>query len=296
MKEFPELNLSSEWVEQVLTTLTLDQKIGQLLHPCLPPSTSIEEREKHLDGIEPGGLFLFSGTKDQFSEITSWFQSESFTPVIISADLENGAGKIIEDATSFPCMMSVAAADDEKLSYEMGRAAALEGSACGVHWSFGPIVDMNVHPHNPGTNTRSFGDDPERILRLSKAMLRGMQENGLCATVKHFPGAGLDDRDQHLCTAINPFRMDQWFALSGRMFQESIDLGVWSVMIGHISLPAWDPGIGDHLQNAPPATLSKKIITGLLRERMGFEGVIITDALDMAGVTSWAPSMRSSLK
>jgi len=278
-----------EWVEQTLASLTLEQKIGQLLHPALWPNVSEEDWERALGTVEPGGVFLFSGKKGEFQKATHWLQARFPVPVIISSDLENGAGYMVEDATRFPDLMSLAATDDERLAFEMGRAAAVEGRACGVHWSFGPVVDININPYAPGPNTRSLGDDPDRVARLSTAMIRGMQESGLAATAKHFPGGGCDDRDPHICTTINPLRMDQWFALSGRMFQEAIDAGVWSVMIGHTSLPAWDPGDGAHLQHAPPAVLSHKLITGLLRERMDFQGVIITDAMNMGGVTSWGP-------
>jgi len=286
---FKELDTRSDWVERILAGMTLDQKIGQLLHPCIQPSASEEERIKMLGGIEPGGLFLFAGSRTELQEITAWFQGRSSVPLIISADLENGAGQVVEDATKFPALMSLGATGDEQLAFEMGRAAAVEGRSCGIHWSFGPVVDISANPLNPGTNTRSFGDDPGLISRLSKAMIRGMQENGLCATVKHFPGGGFDDRDSHICNTINPLRIDQWFGLSGRMFQEAFDLGVWSVMVSHISLPAWDPGDDVHMQYSPPATISRRIVTGLLRKRMGFEGVIITDALDMGGVTSFGP-------
>ena len=287
MRKFPKLDLNSDWVEKTLGEMTLDQKIGQLLHPCIQPSSSVEHRTEALGSVEPGGLFLFSGSRQEFLEITRWFQDRSPIPLLISADLENGAGNIVEDATRFPSLMGLAATDNAQLAYEMGRAAAVEGRSCGVHWSFGPVVDLCVNPHNPDSNTRSMGDNPDRVASLSQAMIRGMQENGLCATVKHFPGAGFDDRDQHLTNTINPLRMDQWFESSGRMFQEAFELGVWSVMIGHLSLPAWDPGVGEHIQYSPPATLSRRIVTDLLRERMGFDGVIITDALDMAGVTAW---------
>ncbi len=259
------------------------------MHPALWPNVSEEDWERALGTVEPGGVFLFSGKKGEFQRATHWLQARFPVPVIISSDLENGAGYMVEDATRFPDLMSLAATDDERLAFEMGRAAAVEGRACGVHWSFGPVVDININPYAPGPNTRSLGDDPDRVARLSTAMIRGMQESGLAATAKHFPGGGCDDRDPHICTTINPLRMDQWFALSGRMFQEAIDAGVWSVMIGHTSLPAWDPGDGTHLQHAPPAVLSHKLITGLLRERMDFQGVIITDAMNMGGVTSWGP-------
>mgnify|MGYP001116003050 CR=1 FL=1 len=289
MSEFPMLSTTSRWVEHTLASLTIDQKIGQLLHPNIWPTTSPDELAAMLGDVEPGGMFLHPGKMKEFQNTTRWLQERYPVPVIVSSDLENGAGYMVEDATKFPDLMSLAATDNEEFAFEMGRAAAVEGRACGVHWSFGPVVDINANPHNPGTNTRGFGDDPDRIARLSTAMIRGMQENGLCGTAKHFPGGGFDDRDSHICTTINPLRMDQWFALSGRMFQEAIDVGVWSIMIGHSSLPAWDPGDGAHIQHAPPATISRRLIADLLRERMGFQGVIITDAMDMGGVTSWGP-------
>jgi beta-N-acetylhexosaminidase len=287
MPKFPGLPLYSDWVENTLNSLTLDQRIGQLLHPCIQPSTNEAEREKTLGGIEPGGLFLFSGTRDEFQETTRWYQDHSHIPTLISSDLEHGAGRMILDATIFPGTMSLGATDNEDLAYEMGRAAAVEGRAFGVHWAFAPVVDVNINPFNPGTNTISLGDDPARIVKLANAMIRGMQENGLCATAKHFPGGGVDDRDQHICNTLNPLSMDQWFAVSGHTFQQAIIQGVWSIMIGHISLPAWDPGDGIHIQTAPPATLSPRILVDLLRERMGFQGVIITDAMDMGGVTAF---------
>ncbi len=291
---------TSEWIEQMLARLTIDQKIGQLLHPNIFPTISTDDLVDALGDVEPGGMFLHPGKIEAFQKTTQWLRGRFPVPVIVSSDLECGAGRVVEGATSFPDLMSLAATDDEALAFEMGRATAVEGRACGVHWAFGPVVDVNANPHNPDANTRTLGDDPDRIARLSAAMIRGMQQNGLCATAKHFPGAGFDDRDQHICTTINPLRMDQWFAVSGRTFREAIDAGVGSIMIGHIALPAWDsvgalastglcPGDGAHIQNAPPATLSRKIVTGLLRERMGFQGVIITDALDMGGVTSWGP-------
>jgi len=288
MGEFPALPTHSPWVEQTLAGMTLDQRIGQMLHPCLERPDE-EGRLAALGGVEPGGMFLFQGKREQFLEITHWLQERSPVPLIVSADLENGAGRMVEGATVFPELLALAAADDEQLAFEMGHAAALEGRACGVHWAFAPVVDMNINPHNPGTNTRGLGDDPDRVARLSRAIIRGMQNHGLCATAKHFPGGGLDDRDPHLCTTINSLRMDQWFALSGRMFQEAIDLGIWSIMIGHTALPAWDPGQGIHLRAAPPASISPRLLGGLLRERMGFQGVIISDAMNMGGVTSWGP-------
>ena len=290
-REYAQLPVQSEWVSCTLNGLTFDQKLGQLLHPCIRPSVCEDDR-RVLGNVEPGGVFLFSGSREQFQQTTSWIQEHSPLPMIISSDLENGAGRMILDATVFPGTMALAATDSEQLAYEMGRAAAVEGRAFGVHWAFAPVVDVNVNPFNPGTNTVSLGDDPDRISRLANAMIRGLQDHGVCATAKHFPGGGVDDRDQHICNTIISLEMDQWSVVSGYTFQQSIDLGVWSIMIGHVALPAWDPGDGSHMQMAPPATLSRRILIELLRERMGFDGVIITDAMDMGGVMAFGPQQE----
>jgi len=286
---------TSEWIESTLADLTLEQKLGQLLQPIIQPKQSRDDTLAVLHGIEVGGVTLASGTREQVLACTSLVQEQAAVPVVVATDLENGPGRIISNATQFPDMMAIAAADRTDYAYTVGKSAALEGRACGIHWSFTPIVDINANWENPITNTRGLGDDPERITRLSTAMIRGMQEHGLAACAKHFPGDGFDCRDQHLCTSVNPLRMDEWWRLSGRMFQQAIDAGVWTIMIGHIALPAYDPGDGRTLAAAPPATLSRKLMTELLRDTMGFTGLIVTDALGMGGVTSYAPQREEQI-
>ena len=290
MSEFAVLCPTSQWVESTLAGLTLDQKIGQLLLPFMGTRDLDKEIAANLGDIEPAGVHILGGTMAECQAASEYLQQRYPVPLILSADLENGAGRTLEGATSFPETMSLGATDSEELAFMTGRAAAVEGRACGVHWTFGPVVDLNLNPNNPITNTRAFGDDPDRVGRLAVAVIRGMQANGLAATAKHFPGDGLDDRDHHLCTTINPLSMDDWYALSGRMFRKAIDAGVWAIMPGHISLPAWDPGGGAHPSSAPPATLSRRLITGLLREKMSFAGVVVTDAMNMAGALAWGPA------
>ncbi|MFX0126384.1 MAG: glycoside hydrolase family 3 protein [Candidatus Hodarchaeota archaeon] len=285
MRKFKPLNLYSEWVTKKLNSLTLEEKIGQLLHPSIDPATTPSEIKELLLNIDVGGVFLFPGTAENFSKTITFLQQHFNTPVIISSDLENGPGHMIQGTTVFPYLMSLAATDDETLAYGMGRSSALEGRLYGVHWAFGPIVDVNANPDNPITNTRSLGDNPNKISRLSCALIQGMQENGLCATIKHFPGDGLDDRDPHICTVVNPLSQDDWFKISGKPFQDAIDFGVWSVMIGHIALPALETNNETNI----PAQVSKALITDLLRNKMGFNGLIITDAIEMAGLTSYKP-------
>lgn len=290
-----ENSITSAWIESIIADLTLEQKIGQLLMPIVQPRQSRAEILAVFDSIEIGGVALASGSRAQILDCTSLVQEQAAVPVIVGSDLENGPGRIIKDATEFPDTMSIAAANKEAHAYTAGSASALEGRACGIHWAFTPIVDINANPENPITNTRSYGDNPERIIRLTGQFIRGMQDNKMAGCAKHFPGDGFDNRDQHLCTSVNPLRMDDWWRLSGRTFAQAIAAGVWTIMIGHIALPAYDPGDGRSLASAPPATLSRKLMTELLREKMGFNGLIVTDALGMGGITGFAASREEQI-
>lgn len=281
------LSQSAEtWVNQTLERLTVEEKVGRLLVPMLSPTGEWSDPNKEFKGIKPGGVHVFAGTAEELRAATARVQACCGTPTLITGDMECGAGRVVRGGTLFPEFCSLAATGDEALAYAMGEAVAVEGRACGYHWSFSPVVDINGTPYSPIVNTRGFGDDPEKIVALSVSVIRGMQEHGMIATAKHFPGDGFDDRDQHICTTVNPLNEEDWFRWSGRMFQAAIDAGVMSIMVGHIALPFLDPG--DDRRGAPPATVSRRIITDLLREKMGFEGIVVTDAMNMSGITQWA--------
>lgn len=286
MRPMQKMNTKSKWVQETLGKMTLEERIGQLLVPVLRPSI-FEEAQLNFSGIQPGGIHFFAGpVKDNFRTIEA-IKKAFPLPMLICADLENGPGNAFEEQTVFPRMMAIAATDSEEYAYLCGKAAGMEGRACGLHWTFTPVLDVAGHPHAPITSVRTLGDDPKRIARLARAHIRGIQDHGMCASAKHFPGDGFDDRDSHLCTTVNPLSKEQWRRTSGWLYKEAIDEGVGSIMAGHIGLPAWDPGDRNKMLDTPPATLSKKVMTGLLREEMGFEGVIVTDAMGMGGVTSW---------
>ncbi|MCB2154244.1 glycoside hydrolase family 3 protein [bacterium] len=276
-------------IETLLATMTIAQKVGQILHPFIRPGQTLDEVDDYLGDIEPGGIFIMPGTKESFRTHSEHFQSNAKVPIVVSSDLECGPGRMIQDATVFPDMMAVAATGNEELAWTMGRAAALEGLEAGVHWNFAPVIDINKNPQNPITNTRSLGDEPELIGRLATAFIRGMQEHGMAGCAKHFPGDGYDARDQHICTTINPLSREDWERLSGGLYRRVIADGVWSLMIGHIALPCIDPGDGTSLSAAPPATLSKRLTTDLLRGELGFDGMIVSDASAMGGISSWGP-------
>lgn len=277
----------SAWVERTLAGLSRDACLGQLLIPTLGGNYElVDHLVPLLQKIPVGGLFTGHATAERHREMLARLQELTDIPYVVAADLECGAGHIVQGCAAFPDPLAVGAADDEQLAYTMGKASGLEGRAVGIHWTYAPVADVNVNPDNPIANTRSLGDNPQRISRLLTAILRGMQEQGLAACVKHFPGDGVDDLDQHTVTSVNALPLEQWRAVSGRTFAAAFEAGVWSVMIGHIALPAWDPE-RDHRGVYRPATVNPRIVTDLLRKEMGFEGLVVTDDMNMGGVAGY---------
>jgi beta-N-acetylhexosaminidase len=215
---------------------------------------------------------------------------------LIASDLEHGAGAMISSCTNFPWPMAAGAADDLNLIYAMGQATAREGRAWGVHWTFSPVVDLNINFQNPVTNIRSLGDDPQKVSRQASALITGIQGRGeMAATAKHFPGDGMDDRDQHLCTSVNSSSLHGWWDTYGKVWRAAIEAGVMSIMVGHISFPAYDGLEGDPAA-ALPATLNPRLQVDLLRGELGFEGVIISDAAPMIGIASRAPREERAVR
>lgn len=275
-----------QWVESSLQSMSPRERVAQLLIPKIHAEEDLEALLAHADEIPFGGLFVTGGTPDDHRRRLSRVQSTLRIPAVVAADLENGAGYVIRGTTPFPDILALAAADDADLAYRMGECSAVEGRAVGIHWTYAPVVDVNLNPDNPIANTRSLGDDVERIGRLAAAIIRGMQDHGLAACAKHFPGDGIDDVDQHATTSVNGLPLETWKSVSGRTFAAAFAADVLSVMIGHIALPAWDPET-DARGALRPATLSRRITTGLLREAMGFDGLIVTDDMNMGGAAGY---------
>lgn len=278
-------HLHSDWVNRELASLSLTEKLAQLLVAHLNPEHSTPILQASLGPTPTGGYCLIGADAKDVLRTTAWLQKREGVPPLIGANMEHGAGRIIRGATVFPDALALAAVNDEKLALKQAVSMAREARAHGISWSFSPVVDLQAHPHSPAVNTRGLGDCPERVIRLAENLIRGMQKNGLCATARHFPGDGFDDRDQHVCTTTNPLSMDAWHATSGRIFKAVIDAGVHTIMTGHIALPACDPGTNRKL-GAPPATLSSRILLDLLRCELGFKGLILAGPVDMGGITS----------
>jgi beta-N-acetylhexosaminidase len=276
------------WVDATCAVLRTEDKVAQLLIPTLG---AYDYRREAVDAFLAermlGGIFVGIADRDRHREEIAKLQARCSIPLVVASDLEAGAGHFVRGGVPFPELLAVAAANDAQLAYTLGTAAAREGRATGIHWTFAPVVDVNLNPDNPIANTRSLGDDPDRVARLAEAIARGMQEHGLAACAKHFPGDGVDDLDQHTVTSVNTLSRQQWHRISGLPFRKAIEAGVWSVMVGHIALPAWDDS-----QNAcgvyRPASISPRLVTGLLRGELGFQGLIVTDDMNMGGVAGYA--------
>lgn len=276
----------------MLRHLTIRQKAQQ--------TAVLRIRKDQFTPDQVGAAFFFGEIITEASDIglengrklLKRYEDNAEIPMLITSDFENGCGSMLKGLTILPYMMSLGAANDEQLAYDYGRATALEARSVGANWTFSPVSDLNTNDRNPLVNVRGLTDDPDLACRLLPQIVRGMQENGLAACAKHFPGDGVDWRDQHIVTTVNSLSMEEWKRQHGRVFQTLIDAGVYSIMAGHISLPAYQKERMDGM--CLPATLSRELITGLLKGEMGFDGVVVTDAMDMGGFNGWYESLHQT--
>lgn len=263
------------WVEAALASMSLDEKIGQLFCPI--GMTDDEAFLLHLvEHKRIGGILFRAMEGERIQRAHRFLQAHSRIPLLTAANVETGGDGIATDGTAYGSQMGVAAANDASFAYELGEIAAKEGAAVGLNWAFGPVADIDLNYRNPITNVRTFGSDPERVLQLARAASRGLWENGLAPCIKHFPGDGADDRDQHLLTSVNTLEKEAWENSFGKVYRALIDEGALSVMAGHIMLPAFQ-------KERLPASLSKELLLGLLRNELGFNGLIVSDATPMVG-------------
>jgi beta-N-acetylhexosaminidase len=284
------------WVERTLRRMSLEEKVGQLV-VCRVTGEFRNRDSEYLAEISElvarhgiGGLILFGGDVHGAARMMNGFQKLAGIPLLMASDLERGAGNQISNATLFPPLMSLGAAGSEELAYEMGRITALEGRAMGLHMTYAPVVDVNIDPDNPIINTRAVGEDPGLVGRIAAAFIRGAQDHGMIATAKHFPGHGDTDQDSHSLLPTIEAGLDRLERVELEPFRQAVEAGVKAVMTAHLFVPALDPTPG------LPATLSEPIMTGLLRGRMGFRGLIVTDAIEMAGVMNTFSTEEASVR
>ncbi|MBC8595404.1 glycoside hydrolase family 3 protein [Qingrenia yutianensis] len=273
-----------------INSLSLEEKILQTKVAQMKKGEKITEQVgaafffgEIITEAEEGGIEELRGyVKDLYANAK--------IPPFITSDFENGCGSMVKCLTPLPYLMGLGASNDEKLAYDYGKATALEACSVGANWTYSPVADLNINKRNPLVNVRSVSDNPDVASRLLKQVVKGMQENGLSACAKHFPGDGLDWRDQHIVTTNNTLSFDDWKKKSGRVFKELIDSGVDTIMAGHITLPSYQKERDEEFNMPYPATLSKELITGLLKNEMGFKGIVVTDALGMGGINGWYES------
>jgi beta-N-acetylhexosaminidase len=293
------------WVQATLKKMTLDQKVGQLVVSSFE-STFVPTDSDAYDALarvvreaHVGGFHVFGGSEKappvllnptygtvtlgqplEAASLLNRLQTLSPVPLLNTADFEAGVGFRIAGATAFPRAMAFGAAGDERLAFEAGRVTGVEARALGIHVNFAPVVDVNNNPRNPVINTRSFGEDPLKVGALASAYARGLRASGVLATLKHFPGHGDTDVDSHLGLPIIKHPRERLERIEWQPFRAAIAAGAAAVMSAHIEMPELDPSKGI------PTTLSRPIVTGVLRDALGFRGIVYTDSMGMQGVTA----------
>ncbi len=284
------------WVETTLASLSTDEKILQMVCERYPYIAESGDPRGWLKQYPVGSVYVGSEVIDRDNSTSKQLKEEAGiifdgakVPIFGVSDFEQGVGGQLKDDpyTYFPEAMAVAAAGNIDDAYTMGKVTALEAGTLGVHGTFGTVTDLAMGKDNPITLIRSFGSRPEKTIPFLKAHIRGLQEHGCAACAKHFPGDGVDNRNQHFVTSFNPLTKEEWLKTYGKVWKEVIDEGVMTIMVGHIAMPELE-GMDPVRQKYRPATVSKAIMTDLLRGELGYRGLIITDALGMNGFCSWA--------
>lgn len=272
-----------KWVKETLSAMSVEEKIGQLfceISYCRP-----EEFREYFSEIQPGGIMFRPNRPEVIQDYIDRYQAKSKLPLLFAANLERGANGIYDNGTYYGSEMQVAATNDDECGRQLGAVCGRESAAVGLNWSFAPVVDLDYNFLSPITNMRTFGTDPEKVIRMAKGYMKGIRPYHVASTLKHFPGDGMDFRDQHKVASVNTKSMEDWDATYGKVYRALIDEGAECVMSAHIKLPAYSkhfsPDVAD--RDVLPASLSYELNVKLLREKLGFNGLIVSDDTHMAG-------------
>lgn len=270
-----------EWVNVTYNSLTQDEKLGQLFIVALYNNKG----EEHINGVRNlvineklGGLILMQDDAEKHINMVNEFQSRSKIPMMIGMDAEWGLYQRIAAAHKFPWAMTLGAIQDKKLITEMAAQIASDAKRMGVNWDFAPVVDVNTNPNNPIIGNRSFGSEVQNVVLSAEAYAKGLQDNNVLAAIKHFPGHGDTNTDSHLDLPVVSHNLQRLNDVELAPFKALMDRGIGGVMVAHLFVPALEK------EKGVPASVSHSIITGILKEKYGYKGLIITDALNMGAV------------
>ena len=275
----------NEWTENKLSSMTLREKIAQMIvsysngYSISKTSAEFKRLKRLVQDEKIGGLIFFKGNTVQEADLINELQQLSETPLLISSDFERGTGMRLDDGSLFPNNMGIGATRNPELAYKMGLQIAKECRAIGIHQNYAPVLDVNNNADNPIINVRSYGEDPLLVSQMGDMFIKGLQDGKVIATAKHFPGHGDTDIDSHSDLPLLNFNRERLESIELVPFKSAIDNNVMSVMIAHLSFPALDD------QPYIPASLSERIVQDLLIDELKFNGLVVTDALNMKGVT-----------
>ena len=282
------------WVRTTLSSMTEEEKIAQLF--CLITYTDDENYLRYLAGdLKVGGVMMRTMSLAEIVRTVTRLQKNAKIPLLISANLEAGLNQTCFEGTRVGCEMGIAATGDVKYARALGRIIGEEASALGINWAFAPIIDIDFNFRNPITNTRTFGSNPEIVSGFGRTYVEEVQKYSIAASIKHFPGDGVDERDQHLLASVNNLSVKEWDDTYGIVYRNCIDAGAKTVMVGHIMQPAYSrqlcPGIKD--EEIMPGLLAPELLNDLLRGKLGFNGLIVSDSTTMAGMGTVMPREKA---
>lgn len=287
-----QLNQQNHWVDSVFKKLNRHDRIAQLLMVRAHTNKGVAYEDSVAQVIHNehiGGLVFFQGGPVRQVALTNRYQKLSRIPLLVAMDGEWGLGMRLDSTTSFPYQMTLGAIRDNNLIYKMGQFVAKDFKRMGMQMNFAPDMDVNNNPNNPVIGFRSFGDNKINVAKKGIAYLQGMQSEGILTTAKHFPGHGDTDVDSHQDLPLLPFTVQRLDSLEMYPFKEAIKAGITGIMIAHMNIPVLDTTA--HL----PSTLSRPIVTGVLKDRLGFKGLVVSDAMEMKGVVKYFPNSEADV-
>lgn len=282
-----------QWVENTISGMTLEEKIGQLFI-CLGKRSDEAYIRALVEKYHVGGARFTETSAEKIYAQNCCYQQYSKIPLFIAVNCETGGNGVCKEGTFVATEAECGASCDPMTAYWMGKISGREAEAVGCNWNFAPMADIVMNWRNTIVNTRSFGKDPNLVLEMCDAYIRGQRESRVLSCVKHFPGDGVEERDQHLVLGINDMDCDTWDETFGKVYRGLIHAGIESIMVGHIALPAYSKKLrpGSKQENIMPASLSPELVNGLLRTRLGFKGLVVTDASHMGGLLCAKPRCK----